>query len=76
MHGFFFFVPLPPRTKHHDMNPTIDTYRLTSMEEPSDALLSQLMKEAAEEAKRTNDEATTRFFEQMQADAQKISTAW
>ena len=58
------------------MNPTIDTYRLTSMEEPSDALLSQLMKEAAEDAKRTNDEATTRFFEQMQADAQKISTAW
>ncbi len=34
------------------MNPTIDTYRLTSMEEPSDAVLSQLMKEAAEEAMR------------------------
>ena len=34
------------------MNPTIDTYRLTSMEEPSDAVLSQLMKEAAEEATR------------------------
>ena len=58
------------------MNPTIDTYRLTSMEEPSDAVLSQLMKEAAAEAKRTNDEATTRFFEQMQEDAQKISATW
>ena len=33
------------------MNPTIDTYQLTSMQEPSDAaVLSQLMKEAAEEA--------------------------
>ena len=46
------------------------------MEEPSDAVLSQLMKEAAEEAKRTNEEATTRFFAQMREDAQKISTTW
>ncbi len=53
------------------MIPTIDTYRLTSMEETSDTILSQLMKEAAEEAKRTNDEATTRFFEQLREDAQK-----
>ena len=58
------------------MNPTIDTYRLTSMIEPSDKLLSQLMREAAEEAKRTNDEATTLFFEQMQQDAQMISATW
>ena len=73
----FFFVSLPPRTKKNTiMNPTIDTYRLTSMEEPSDAVLSQLMKEAAEEAKRTNEEATTRFFEQMREDAQKISATW
>ena len=58
------------------MNPTIDTYRLTSLEEPSDAVLSQLMKEAAEDAKRTNDEATYRFFEQIRQDAQKITSAW
>ena len=58
------------------MNSTIDTYKLTSMEEPSDAVLSQLMKEAAEEAKRTNDEATNRFFEQMRQDALKISATW
>ena len=57
------------------MNPTIDTYRLTSMEEPSDAVLSLLMKEAAEDAKRTNDD-TSRFFEQMRQDAQKITAAW
>ena len=55
---------------------TIDTYKLTSMEEPSDAVLSQLMREAAEDARRTNDEATNRFFEQMLQDAQKISTVW
>ena len=46
------------------------------MEEPSDAVLSQLMKEAAEDAKRSNNEATNRFFEQMRRDAQKISAAW
>ena len=46
------------------------------MEEPSDAMLSQLMKEAAEEAKRTNEEATNRFFEQMREDAQKIAATW
>ena len=46
------------------------------MEEPSDAVLSQLMREAAEDAKRTNDEATNRFFEQMQQDARKINVAW
>jgi hypothetical protein len=46
------------------------------MEEPSDAVLSQLMKEAAEEAKRSNEEATTRFFKQMREDAQKISATW
>lgn len=46
------------------------------MEEPSDAVLSQLMREAAEDAKRTNDEATNRFFEQMRQDARKITIAW
>lgn len=30
---------------------TIDTYKLTSLEEPSDEILSQLMKEVAEEPK-------------------------
>lgn len=58
------------------MKQTIDTYKLTSLEEPSDEVLSQLMKEAAEEAKRTNDEATARYFEQLKVDAQKVCVAW
>lgn len=41
---------------------TIDTYKLTSLEEPSDEILSQLMKEVAEEAKRKGDEANRKFF--------------
>jgi len=46
------------------------------MEEPSDEVLSQLMKEAAEEAKRTNDEATARYFKQLKEDTQNICAAW
>jgi hypothetical protein len=49
---------------------------LTSLEEPSDEVLSQLMKEAAEEAKRTNDETTARYFEQLKVDTQKACVAW
>ncbi len=41
---------------------TIDTYKLTSMEEPSEEILSQLMKEVAEEAKRKGEEANRKFF--------------
>ena len=44
---------------------SIDTYKLTSLEEPTDEMLAQLMHEAAEEASRTNQEATTRFFEEI-----------
>ncbi len=44
---------------------SIDTYKLTSMEEPTDEVLSQLMREAAEEATRKRVEATERFFEEI-----------
>ena len=54
----------------------IDTYRFTSTEEPSDAILSQLMKEAAEETTRTNEESTARFFSQMRLDAKKLTAVW
>jgi len=58
------------------MKQTIDTYRLTSMEEPSDEVLSQLMKEAAEEARHKSEEATTRFFNQLNTAAEKVSVVW
>ena len=58
------------------MSQTIDTYRLTSMEEPTDEVLSQLMKEAAEEARRKRDHATKQFFERLHRDAQKVSLEW
>ena len=43
----------------------INSYRLTDMEEPSDEMLSQIMREAAEEARITNEEATRRFFDEI-----------
>ena len=51
-----FLVPC-----HHEKDPifagnmkqTIDTYKLTSMEEPSDEILSQIMREAAEDARKS-----------------------
>lgn len=48
---------------------SIDTYKLTSMEEPTDEVLSQLMREAVEEASQTNSEATARFFEEIKKSA-------
>ena len=44
---------------------SIDTYKLTSMEEPTDEILSQLMREAAEDDRESNREATERFFEEI-----------
>ena len=55
---------------------TIDNYRLTSLEEPSDEVLAQLMHEAAEEAKQKRAETTSRFFKQLRLDAQKIAASW
>ena len=54
------------------MKQTIDTYKLTSMEEPSDEILSQIMREAAEDARKTNEEATERYFNLMLIEARKV----
>ena len=54
------------------MKQTIDTYRLTSMEEPTEAFLSQIMREAAEEAAQSNHAATRLFFDQLRQAAAKV----
>lgn len=53
-------------------NMNIDTYRLTSMEEPSDEVLAQLMREAAEDAREANAKATQRYFEKLRQAATAI----
>ena len=44
---------------------SIDTYKLTSTEEPTDEVLSQLMREGAAEARETNAEARRRDLEEL-----------
>lgn len=43
----------------------MNSYRLTNMEEPTDEMLSQLMKEVAEEAKCKSEEAHRKFFTEL-----------
>lgn len=43
----------------------MNSYRLTSLEEPTDRMLITLMKEVAEEAKRKGQEATDKFFKRL-----------
>lgn len=50
---------------------TIDTYKLTSMEEPSDEILAQIMHEAALDAKKKGEEAHKRYFDQLRDMAAK-----
>ena len=50
----------------------IDNYRLTSLEEPTDEMLAQLMREAEQK----KEEATARFFGQLKRDAEKITATW
>ena len=49
----------------------INAYRLTSLEDPTDEMLSYIMREVAEEAKETNEEALKKFFEEIKEMYQK-----
>lgn len=44
---------------------SIDDYRLTSMEEPTDEMLSQIMREAAEEAQQKEKTAMRKYFDEI-----------
>lgn len=43
----------------------MNAYRLTGMEDPTDAMLAQLMSEVAKDAKHKAMEATEKFFKQL-----------
>ena len=43
----------------------LNAYRLTSMEEPTDEMLAYIMREVAEEAKQSNEEALEEFFNEI-----------
>ena len=50
---------------------TINSYRLTSLEEPTDDMLHQIMSEAAEDARRKGDAAHKRYFDLIRQFGQK-----
>lgn len=71
MEGIDIF-PIFAATKIKNYNMSIDTYKLTSMEEPTDEVLSQLMREAAQDAQKANEQATQRYFEELRQAAAAI----
>jgi len=54
----------------------LNKYRLTSMEEPSDEMLAYIMREAAEDARKSNEAALKKYFgeiAEMKKKTQKIN---
>jgi hypothetical protein len=64
--------PIFATTIIKNYNMSIDTYKLTSLEEPTDEILSQLMREAAQDAQKANEQATQRYFEELRQAAAAI----
>ena len=54
----------------------MNSYRLTSLEEPTDEMLATLMKEVAEEAKRKSEEAHKKFFQEIKEYIRKQRVKW
>lgn len=54
----------------------MNSYRLTSMEEPTDKMLATLMKEVAEEAKRKSEIAHKKFFAEIRENIRLMRTQW
>ena len=51
----------------------LNSYRLTSLEEPTDEMLAQIMHEAAVDAKQKSEEAHKRFFAELYEMAKQIT---
>ena len=55
----------------------LNAYRLTSMEEPTDEMLSAIMKEAAEEATSSTNKALAEYFKEINDMMQrKVDMLW
>ena len=54
----------------------INSYRLTSLEEPPEEFLEQIMREAAEKATKENQETMDKFFENMSREYSKLEKEW
>lgn len=54
----------------------INSYRLTSLEEPPEEYLAQIMREAAEDAEKENQAATQKYFAELQQNILKSKEQW
>ncbi len=54
----------------------LNKYRLTSLDEPTDEMLTQIMREAAEEAQKENEEIEAQYLAQMKADYNIARVKW
>lgn len=54
----------------------LNKYRLTSLEEPTDEMLSAIMKEVSEEAMRKNKEAQKRYFNELRQQNAEYQKEW
>ncbi|MBE6288470.1 MAG: hypothetical protein E7099_09875 [Mediterranea massiliensis] len=54
----------------------MNAYRFSSGEEPTDEMLSQLMKEVAKKAKESNQKAIDDFFDLLKREAKAIKREW
>ena len=54
----------------------MNSYRLTSLVEPTDEMLATLMKEVAEEAKRKSEEAHKKLFQEIKEYTRKQRVKW
>ncbi len=50
----------------------LNSYRLTSLEEPTDEMLSVIMKEVAKDVKRESEEVERKLMEQLRTQAKAI----
>ena len=54
----------------------MNSYRFTSGEEPTDEMLSQLMKEVAQDARESNQKAMQDFFDTLSSEVKQIKREW
>ena len=54
----------------------INNYRLTSLEDPPEEFLAQIMQEAAQDASKENQETIDLFFANIRKEISKIQKEW
>lgn len=54
----------------------INSYRFNSGKEPTDEMLAQIMREVADDAKASNDEARKRYFNELQKGIDEQTAKW